>query len=155
MQRVGPFSCFPWLWTVWSSWWSLPENRNSFLTQTWVKVVANHLTELVYTVQRGLELMLSGPMAFLALIFSLPDQFLMRRDLEKWVQERSRWWRWGWESPKVECCVDGGEGACRQSEPRSASLCSGWGGESRLAQYQCIRLHSWLLLLRCSLNQHH
>lgn len=62
---------------------SLPENRNSFLTQTQVEDVADHLTELVYTVQRGLELMLSGPMAFLALIFSLPDQFLMRRDLEK------------------------------------------------------------------------
>lgn len=112
---------------------SLPENRNwpklrlKMLLTTW---------QLVYTVQRGLELMLSGPMAFLALIFSLPDQFLMRRDLEKRVQERSRWWRWGWESPKVECCVDGGEAACRQSEPRSASLCSGWGGESRLAQYQ-------------------
>lgn len=69
---------------------SLPEIRNSFLTQTQVKDVADRLTELVYTVQRGLELMLSGPMAFLALIFSLPDQFLMRRDLEKRVQERSR-----------------------------------------------------------------
>lgn len=49
---------------------SLPVNRNSFPTQTQVKDVGDHLTELVYTVQGGLELMLSGPVAFLALIFS-------------------------------------------------------------------------------------
>lgn len=84
---------------------SLPENRNSFLTQAQAKDVADHLTELVDTAQRGLELMLSGPMAFLASIFSLPDQFLMRRDLEKRVQERSSDEGGGERAPKLNAVL--------------------------------------------------